>query len=64
MTQMEALTAAANPPLKEFMVRQTREKKTSFSLVDMAGINTIWYRRRPAPLFVVVPLLHHERAAH
>jgi len=52
MTQMEALTAAATP-LKEFMVRQTREKDLIF-FMDMAGINTIG-TVEDLPLFVVVP---------
>lgn len=52
MTQMEALNAAATP-LKEFMVRQTRERDLIF-FMDMAGINTVG-QIEDLPLFVVVP---------
>ncbi|MCH8523820.1 MAG: flagellar type III secretion system pore protein FliP [Balneolales bacterium] len=52
MTQMEALNAAATP-LKEFMVRQTRERDLIF-FMDMAGINTVG-QISDLPLFVVVP---------
>lgn len=52
MTQMEALNAASTP-LKEFMVRQTREKDLIF-FMDMAGIATVG-QIDDLPLFVVVP---------
>lgn len=52
MTQSEALTAAA-VPLKEFMVRQTRDKDLLFfmDLVEIESVNNI----ESIPLYVVVP---------
>jgi flagellar biosynthesis protein FliP len=52
MTQMDALQAAALP-LKEFMVRQTREKDLLF-FMDMVNIRTVG-NLDDLPLFVVVP---------
>ncbi|TVQ66285.1 MAG: flagellar biosynthetic protein FliP [Balneolaceae bacterium] len=52
MTQAEALTTAA-VPLKEFMVRQTRDQDLLF-FMDMAEINTVGSIAE-LPLFVVVP---------
>ncbi|MEX0944444.1 MAG: flagellar type III secretion system pore protein FliP [Balneolaceae bacterium] len=52
MTQAEALTSAAIP-LKEFMVRQTRDQDLLFfmDLVDIQTVDSI----ETLPLFVVVP---------
>lgn len=52
MTQAEALTAASTP-LKEFMVRQTRDKDLLFfmDLVEIETVDSI----ENIPLFVVVP---------
>jgi flagellar biosynthesis protein FliP len=52
ITQVEALSLAATP-LKEFMVRQTREKDLLF-FMDMVGINTVG-NIADLPLYVVVP---------
>ncbi|MEO1022153.1 MAG: flagellar type III secretion system pore protein FliP [Bacteroidota bacterium] len=52
MTQMEALTAAS-VPLKEFMVRQTREKDLLY-FMDMAGVSTVG-NVGDLPLYVAVP---------
>ena len=53
MTQMEALSAAAIP-LKEFMVRQTRDEDLLY-FMDMAGMQTIGGGVENLPLFVAVP---------
>ena len=52
MTQMEALTQAA-VPLKEFMIRQTREQDLLFfmDMMEMDPVDTV----AEIPLFVVVP---------
>lgn len=52
MTQAEALTSAS-APLKEFMVRQTRDKDLLFfmDLVEIQTVNSI----EEIPLYVVVP---------
>lgn len=52
MTQVEALTQAA-VPLKEFMIRQTREQDLLFfmDMMDMEPVNSV----ADIPLFVVVP---------
>ena len=52
MTQMEALSAAAIP-LKEFMVRQTRDEDLLY-FMDMAGLQSIG-NVQTLPLFVAVP---------
>jgi len=52
ITQVEALSLASTP-LKEFMVRQTREKDLLF-FMDMVGINTVG-NIADLPLYVVVP---------
>lgn len=52
MTQFEALSAASGP-LKDFMVRQTREKDLLF-FMDMLEIDTV-ASIDDLPLFVVVP---------
>jgi flagellar biosynthesis protein FliP len=52
MTQVEALQAAALP-LKEFMVRQTREKDMLF-FMDMVNISSVG-NLDDLPLFVIVP---------
>lgn len=52
MTQFEALSAASGP-LKDFMVRQTREKDLLF-FMDMLDIDTV-ASIDDLPLFVVVP---------
>ncbi len=52
MTQMEALTQAAIP-LKEFMIRQTREQDLLFfmDMMEMDPVNSV----AEIPLYVVVP---------
>jgi flagellar biosynthetic protein FliP len=52
MTQVEALTSAA-VPLKEFMVRQTRDKDLLFfmDMVEIESVDDI----EALPLYVVVP---------
>jgi len=52
MTQMEALTQAA-VPLKEFMIRQTREQDLLFfmDMMEMDPVDSV----AEIPLFVVVP---------
>lgn len=52
MTQVEALTSAA-VPLKEFMVRQTRDKDLLFfmDMVEIESVDDI----ESLPLYVVVP---------
>lgn len=52
MTQVEALTQAA-VPLKEFMIRQTREQDLLFfmDMMEMEPVNSV----ADIPLFVVVP---------
>ena len=52
MTQVEALTEAAIP-LKEFMVRQTRDQDLLY-FMDLVGIETV-NNVEDIPLFVVVP---------
>lgn len=52
ITQMEALSEAA-VPLKEFMVRQTRDKDLLF-FMDMVGMETV-SSVESIPLYVVVP---------
>tara|TARA_R100000908_G_scaffold35437_1_gene16244 strand:+ start:66958 stop:67785 length:828 start_codon:yes stop_codon:yes gene_type:complete len=52
MTQVEALATAA-VPLKEFMVRQTREKDLLY-FMDMAEVSTV-NNIENLPLYVVVP---------
>jgi flagellar biosynthetic protein FliP len=52
MTQAEALSAAAIP-LKEFMIRQTRDEDLLY-FMDMAGLQTIG-SVETLPLFVAVP---------
>ncbi len=52
MTQVEALTAAATP-LKEFMVRQTRDQDLLF-FMDMVELDTV-DSIESLPLYVVVP---------
>jgi flagellar biosynthetic protein FliP len=52
MTQAEALTATAGP-LKEFMIRQTRDEDLMF-FMDMVGMDTV-SSVEELPLYVVVP---------
>lgn len=52
MTQVEALSTAA-VPLKEFMVRQTREKDLLY-FMDMAGVSSV-DSIESLPLYVAVP---------
>jgi flagellar biosynthetic protein FliP len=52
MTQVEALSTAA-VPLKEFMVRQTREKDLLY-FMDMAGVSSV-DSIEDLPLYVAVP---------
>lgn len=52
MTQVEALSTAA-VPLKEFMVRQTREKDLLY-FMDMAGVGSV-DSIEDLPLYVAVP---------
>jgi len=52
ITQMEAL-GEASTPLKEFMIKQTREKELLFfmDLVDVESVNSI----EEMPFYIVVP---------